>query len=187
MKDQHVVDASTSRRAFLKTAGASIALLALAPANAFASVGGTTVSPAGEVDDLWAAAIANARKNGEIVHYRCKDEAVSIVPSSKNIDCKLEGNTTISERPEHISAVAFYTVSDDKKKIEKMRKLTVYATGSDVKDKTYDHIIADGGRTLIVHCHVVLRSNLLGISQAYKLYMEYPRSGTGGFMRIERA
>lgn len=126
-------------------------------------------------------------KNGEVIHYRCRDEAASVTPLSKNINCKLEERTAISGRPEHISAVAFYTVSDDKKKIEKMRKLTVRATESDVMDKTYDHIIADGGRTLIVHCRVVLKSSILGTSQACKLYMEYPRSGTGGFMRIERA
>lgn len=187
MKTNGRTDATFTRRQFFKAGSfAVIGATALSPAKAFASVGGEMANPQGDVDSLWAAAVADARRNGYPISYNCKDE-VKVIPSNKNIDCKLEGKTSISGRQEHISAVAFYTVTDDKKKIVKMRKLTVYATASEVKDKTYDHILADGGRTLIVHCHVVLRSNVLGVSQAYKLYMEYPRSGTGGFMRIEFA
>lgn len=187
MKNDNQASPSISRRKLLKAGTlAVLGTAALSPANAFASIGGESAGSQNDVDDLWAAAIADARKNGYPIVYNCSDET-EIIPSNKNIDCKLKGQTTISMRPEHISAVAFYTVSDDRKKIIKMQKLTVYATTSEVTSKTYDHIIADGGRTLIVHCHVVLRSNLLGISQAYKLYMEYPRSGTGGFMRIQFA
>lgn len=176
-----------SRRAFLSSIGAGIALVALKPSSALASVGGSTVADDLTVDELWRRAVENARKDGNPVYYNCDLSAVNIEPYSTKGSCKVEQKTTISGLPEKIYATAYFTMTDDKKKILKLTKMSIYATASNVTDKTKLNVtIADGGRTLIATYDVILQHTTLGISQKYKLYMEFGRNGSG-FMKIEYA
>ena len=189
MKSHNKINSNyLSRRSFLqKTNLATVGLATLSPSIAQASIEGETTTPEGTNTKLWADAVAEAKQNGYPIFYNCEDDIYHFIPANKKVSYKLEGDTSISGRPEHISAVAYYTVTDDRKRIVRMTDLVIYATASEVKSKKYDYILADGGRTLIVNCDLVLRSNYLGISQRFSLHMEYPRTNSGGFMRIEYA
>ncbi len=175
-----------SRRDFLKATVVGAAAAAVSPEIALAKISEEVAVPNESIEELWAKAVAKAKASNMPIYYDCDNEDSSFELFSINADAKFEGETSISIRPEHVSATVFYKLTDNKKRIEKYRKLVVYATNSELKSKTVDVALADNKRTMIISAHIVLRSNYLGVSQAYRLYIECYYTGKG-FMKIEFA
>lgn len=189
---------SISRKEFLIAMGisaAGIVSVAASPDTAFAEEGSTASSPFApadttrfrivteeEIDRMWEEAVANAKATGgEIVLNDPHPDSPPIVPHTR-ISAQVQGNTTVGGVPDIIYLLAIYENSQNQTRISKVYDKYAYGFRSTFERGSYNHVIGDGGRTLIINATVTLR-NAAGFAQSFKLHGEFGPKG-GNYLSI---
>lgn len=181
-----------TRREFLRSVGvgvAGIAMCGIVPSTAFADVATGSesslpkVDPAGfkivsekEIDRLWAEALENAKATGgEIVLDDPHPVGIPIAPYS-SVSATVQANITIGGVPDIVYLLAVYENKQNQTRISQVYNKYAYGFYSTCENGTYSHVIADGGRTLVINATVTLR-NGVGFAQSFKLHGEFGPTG----------
>ena len=183
---------SMSRKEFLSAIGigtAGILMSSAVPATAFASTATgdeqslPEVDPSQfqivseeEIDRMWADTLANARATGaEIVLDEPHPDGFPLMPRSA-VSATGQANITVGGVPDVVYLLASYENSQNGTRISRCYNKYAYGFWSTCENGSYSHVIADGGRTLVINATVTLR-NGVGFAQSFKLYGSFGPTG----------
>lgn len=181
--------ASLSRRDFFGFASvgvAGVALTFVAPAIAFAEAGQSDSRHLPEVDStrfaivserridqMWEEALTKARAEGAEIAL---NDPHPLVASFASVSATVQASVTIGGVPDVIYLLASYENSSDSTRITKVNNKYAYGFYSACENGSYSHVLADGGRTLVINATVTLR-NGVGFAQSFKLHGEFGPTG----------
>lgn len=192
-------DVLVSRRTFLGAMGVGVAGLLLGKATpAFAdelpSDPGITralpeVDPLSyrivtkeEIDQMWAEVLADAKASGaEIVLNQPGPVSSQAIPYS-TISKTVQANITVGGVGDIVYLLAKYENSSSGTRITKVYDKYAYGFYSTCENGSYSHVIADGGRTLVINATVTLR-NGVGFAQSFTLHGEFGPT-KGNFLNV---
>ncbi|WP_326454524.1 hypothetical protein [Adlercreutzia shanghongiae] len=104
-----------------------------------------------------------------------------IVPRSR-ISAQVQANTTVGGIPDIIYLLAIYENKQNQTRISTVYNKYAYGFHSTCENGTYSHVIADGGRTLIINATVTMR-NTAGFAQSFRLHGEFGPKG-GNYLNV---
>lgn len=140
------------------------------------------VVPEEEIDRLWEDVLARARQNGdEIVLNRPHPSSLQSVPYS-SVSATVQANAVIGAVPDVIYILARYENRLNATRIGQVYDIYAYGYQSTCERGSYSHVVADGGRSLVVHATVTMR-NIVGLAQSLRLFGEFGPTG-GNFLKI---
>lgn len=127
-----------------------------------------------EIEEMWEKALENAEAHGGEVSLNDPHPSMPTIVPLSSVSATVQADIVIGAIPDVVYLLARYESNGSR--ISQVYDKYAYGFQSSCEFGTYSHVIADGGRTLVINATVTLR-NIVGFAQSLRLHGEFGPNG----------